>query len=197
MNNVEFNHYHNLKLCDSHWHLSMPHALQDTVRTFREMMAYFVLDRVGLTPGPFNFVEISKNRDAWTTFFKTYRKRIFFGTDTYNTLMEGDDLTKYEAPHVRGNLVRHALEKNAEDAFDIPLGKVIPLNLEDDVLSDIYFGNHKRLHPHPRPLNRELIAEQAEILLCDLKSGKEKLWIEEEQKLETENAAVVLSHFKK
>ncbi|MBQ4087561.1 MAG: hypothetical protein IJC78_04875 [Clostridia bacterium] len=48
MNNVEFNHYHNLKLCDSHWHLSMPHALQDTVRTFREMMAYFVLDRVGL-----------------------------------------------------------------------------------------------------------------------------------------------------
>lgn len=45
-------------------------------------------------------------------------------------------------------------------------------------------------------LNRELIAQQAEILLCDLKSGKETLWTEEEQKLETENAAVVLNHFK-
>lgn len=106
-------------------------------------------------------------------------------------------LSKYEIPLCAHNYVRKALERRAEETFEhYTFGTITPLGLDDEILRNVYSENHKRLHPHPRPLNRERIAEQAEILLCDLKSGKETLWTEEEQKLETENAAVVLNHFK-
>ncbi len=181
-----------LRLCVAHCGGYLSHD-PDTLTAFMERWENVSID---LTPGANIFTDFSLNRDAWRTFFKTYSHRIFFGTDTENNPREGIDLSKYEIPLCSHNFVRKALESPAEETFEHrAYGTVIPLDLDDDILTDVYSENHKRLLPHTRPLNRELIAEQAEIILRDLKSGKEKLWTEEEQKLETENAAVVLEHF--
>ena len=181
-----------LKLCVAHCGGYLSHDIE-ALTAFMERWENVSID---LTPGPSIFVDLSQNRDAWRAFFKKYSKRVFFGTDTENMPIKGDDLSKYESPYLV-NMVRRALEKSAEESFEIRLGKIVPLDLDDDTLADIYFENHKRLHPHARPLNYYLIAAQASEFLTALKNGTEKHVDEQEHILETENAAMVLEHFLK
>ena len=48
MNNVEKNGFKNLPLCDTHFHLVFPETIDDTEKTFREIMEYFSIDRINM-----------------------------------------------------------------------------------------------------------------------------------------------------
>ena len=148
---------------------------------------------IDLTPGAINLVEMGEKPNEWRDFFKKYSKKIYFGTDTYNTYIEGD-ITKYErwtAP----SLIRRVLEYPSDAHFEQGGNSFTPLNLDDDILSDIYIENHKRLHPNSRPLDRELIAYRAKEMLSDMENGFVTYPSEERSKLEAENIRSVIKRF--
>lgn len=147
-----------------------------------------------LTPGQFNLLEFTKKPDEWKAFFKKYAHRIFFGTDTYNQFIEGSDLSKYEC-YTAPTVVRKVLEKTPEDAFDASIGRLVPLNLDNDTLSEIYFGSHVKLHPYARKLDKELIVSEAKKLVDDIVSRKVVFEEESEYLLETENLNKIIKHF--
>ena len=150
---------------------------------------------IDLTPAPNIVVDLSQNQDAWRAFFKKYQKRIFFGSDRYNTPATRNDLFKYELPLTPINLLRKALEKSPEESFEIRLGRVVPLDLDEEILSDIYFNNHQRLHPHARAINKELVLKNASELLKALKDRTIELQDESRCELEIDNLNAVIEHF--
>ena len=74
---------------------------------------------------------------------------------------------------------------------------VTPLGLDDDILKDIYYENHKRLHPTARPLDRELIAYRAKEMLDDIKARRAPYDSDERYALEESNMRKVLEYFNK
>ena len=62
-------------------------------------------------------------------------------------------------------MLRQTLEHKPKEAFQCNSGEIIPLDLPDDILQDIYYNNHARLHPHARPVNGQLILEDTQKLL--------------------------------
>ncbi len=148
-----------------------------------------------LTPGQFNLLEFTKKPDEWKAFFKKYAHRIFFGTDTYNQFVEGDDLSKYDNCWSAPTVVRKVLEKSPEEAFDAAIGHLVPLNLDDKTLSEVYFGSHEKLHPNARPLNKELILNECKSLLKAIKNREFKLKEEFEYQLETDNLEQIIKYF--
>lgn len=147
-----------------------------------------------LTPALINLSEMGEKVDEWRAFFKKYSKRIFFGTDSCNYLWDGP-MEKYEKFTAPG-IVRRVLEKPTTEEFDARDMHFVPLGLDDDTLRDIYFNNHKALHPTARPLDRELIEFNAKKMLDYIKARSVYYESEERYALEEHNMNTVLSHFR-
>ncbi len=147
-----------------------------------------------LTPGGEMFVNFNKRPEEWKEFFKKYKNRIFFGTDTYNIPISGDLET---CAWGRSNLVRRMLEKDPSESFEARnLGTLNPMGLDIEDVKDIYYNNHKNLHPSARKLNNKLIAEKALQTIEKLKNNEFILESDEEVKLEIKNLESVYNYFK-
>ena len=183
-----------LKLCLAHFYF-LGHDI-DAAANFFEKWENVSFD---LTPGKAMYIGFSEKHDEWREFFKKYSHRIYLGTDTYNGEVEGDDLSKYhEDENQRLNLVRSMLEKPYKEGYVDAAGtQLYPLELEDDILKNIYIENHKKLHPQPRPLNKNAILKEGEALLCGIKERTIPFETEEEYALEEENMKVIIDYFEK
>lgn len=181
-----------LKFCAAHcFYLS--HDIEQLTEFFEK----WENTSIDLTPGTSNFVEITKRPEEWKAFFKKYKHRIFFGSDIFNDYVDGDSLSKYEDYWTTSTLVRKALEKTENERFDTIVGPVVPLNLDDEILSDIYFDNHVRMHPEPRPIADGLVLEESKKLLAALKNREYELENESRYFLEIENLKTVIEYFSK
>jgi len=151
-----------------------------------------------LTPGQFNLVEFSKKPDEAKAFLKKYKSRIFFGTDTYNSPVQGNDLSKYDAydrPSIsRAFMVRRFFEKSPDEAFDVSADRLVPLALDDETVSEIYFGSHQKLHPHAREVDRDLLRFESKKMLEDISSGNITFAEESEYKLESDNLRTIIEY---
>ncbi len=99
-----------------------------------------------LTPGGEMFVGFSQDTEYWRDFFLTHRRRILFGTDTYN---DSQREFTYGNASGRCRLVRSFLEYSEPFAWPTltgprPDGLLYPLGLPRDVLRDIYRENALR-----------------------------------------------------
>ena len=148
-----------------------------------------------VTPGQFNLLEFSKKPEQWKEFFRKYSHRIFFGTDTYNQYAEGDDISKYDKYWSAPTVVRKFFEKTPEDAFEASIGHLVPINLEDDILKDIYFGSHQKLHPTAKPLNKELIVSESKKLSEAILNKSVPYGEENDYTLEADNLYQIIRHF--
>ena len=88
------------------------------------------------------------------------------------------------------------LEHPTEAAFDFRDDRYVPLELDSATLSEIYLGNHTRLHPTARPLDRELIAYRAREMLTDIEARRVPYENEARYTLEEENMRSVIAYFK-
>ena len=168
--------------------------LADDIDELTSFMENWENTSFDLTPGAINLEQLGQKPDEWRTFFKKYSKRIFFGTDTYNTPVAGNDITKYErwsAP----SLLRRVLEYPVDADFVQNDNHYTPLGLDGDTLSDIYIENHKRLHPHARELDLELIAYRAKEMLSCIEARLVPYDNEERYKLEEQNMRSLISRF--
>lgn len=179
-----------LKLCAAHcFYLS--HDIEQLTEFFEK----WENTSVDLTPGTSIFREFTKKPEEWKAFFKKYKNRIFFGTDIFNDFVEGDKLSKYEDYWTTATTVRKMLEKPASESFDVAVGHLVPMNLDDEIVSDIYFNNHLRLHPETRPINKEMVLKESQKLLNGLQNGEFKLDKESRYSLEAENLKTVIDYF--
>lgn len=177
-----------LKFCTAHCFF-----LGDDIDGLTEFMENWENTSFDLTPAAINFVEFSKKPDEWRTFFQKYSKRIFYGTDTYNTTLSGE-MEKYErwsAP----SLIRRMLEYPTDKTFTLRDDTFVPLGLDDATLSDIYSENHKRMHPHAKALDCELIAFRAKEMLTDVKARRIPCPSEEVYVIEEHNMQSVIKRF--
>lgn len=181
-----------LKFCAAHF-FYLSHDIEQLTEFFEK----WENTSVDLTPGTSLFLEFAKKPDEWKTFFKKYKHRIFFGTDIFNDFVEGDNLSKYEDYWTTGTIVRKMLEKTENDGFDTTVGHLIPMNLDDEILSDIYFNNHVRLHQKPRLINKELVLKESKKLLSGLQNGEFDVHEICEYSLEIENLKTIIDYFSK
>ena len=180
-----------LKLCMAHFFF-LGHDL-DTARAFFENWENTSFD---LTPGASMFRGFSDNYEKAQKFFADYSHRIFFGSDTYNSFVNGDTPEKYENACQRVTLVRECLEKSCDFPVDggSQLGIFTPLALSDEQLKNIYFENHCRLHPAPRKINRTLARAHAQKLLAQIEGGYTD-YSPEEKALEKDNLEKIIAYF--
>ena len=181
-----------LKFCAAHCFY-----LSHDIEQLTEFLEKWENTSIDLTPGTSNFLEFTKKPEEWKAFFKKYKHRIFFGTDIFNDFVEGDNPSKYEDYWTTATTVRKMLEKTENDGFDTIVGHLVPMNLDDEILSDIYFNNHLRLHPKPHPINKELVLKESQKLLNSMQNGEFKLEKESYYPLETENLKTVIDYFSK
>lgn len=181
-----------MKFCAAHF-FYLSHDIEQLTEFFEK----WENTSVDLTPGTSLFLEFAKKPEEWRKFFKKYKHRIFFGTDIFNDFVEGDSSSKYEDFWTTGTTVRKMLEKTENDGFDTVVGHLIPLNLDDEIISDIYFNNHIRLHPEIRPINHELVLKESAKILQGLQSGKFNVKEICEYSLEVENLKTVINYFSK
>ena len=137
--------------------------LSDDVEELTRFFERWENTSVDLTPAMMNLVDITHAPDIWKPFFEKYRHRIFFGSDNYL-----DTRTRnYVAQHhtCQCTMLRQTLEHKPEEAFSCNSGEIIPLDLPNDILEDIYYNNYARLHPQPRPVDGQLILEEVRTLL--------------------------------
>jgi len=71
----------------------------------------------------------------------------------------------------------------------------VPLNMSDDVLQNIYFGTHQKLHPTSRPLNKELIISESKKLLEGILNKSVPFDEESEYTLEADNLKQIIKYF--
>lgn len=110
-----------------------------------------------------NLVDITHAPEIWKPFFEKYRHRIYFGSDNYLHACYRDAIMQNHTG--QSTMLRQTLEYKPEEAFQSICGQIIPLELPDDILQDIYYNNHARLHPQPRQVDSRLVAEEAMQLL--------------------------------
>ncbi len=94
-----------------------------------------------LTPGGEMFAGFSADPAYWREFFLKNRRRIYFGTDTYN------DFSSTDQPgnsYGRMQLVRTFLETGTDFTWPTVPGTLHPFALPEDVLWDIYRNNALR-----------------------------------------------------
>ena len=114
-----------------------------------------------LTPGASMFVNFNKRLDDWRDFFCRYRKRIAYGSDTYNFRMEEGSM---HLPYTdRINYVRYFLETDREFTFND--NKLRGILLPDNVIEDIYYNNTYNRLGERRPINYAAVLEECEELL--------------------------------
>ena len=119
----------------------------DSVAELMEKYPNIYLD---LTVGAELFINFSKNTDLWRDFFLRYSKRLILGSDLYGA---GYGVNRHRA-------IRQFLE--TKEPFQLMQREdiVTPLDLPEDVLTDIYSENAKRLLGRtPKPVNRKKIYE--------------------------------------
>ncbi len=165
-----------------------PEACVKLMETYPNVM-------LDLTPGGVMFAEFSKRIDDWRLFFRKYADRIFYGTDTYNTYLceKPEDYGKNYTSH-RINLVRRALEYS-EPFEDPDYGTIIPLHLEDDVLSKIYRDNFIRLYGEPRDVSDNETADYAAELLSQYEAGMLKSGSDSRDALDIGNLRRIYGYF--
>lgn len=109
-----------------------------------------------ITPGWEMYGNFSRHPDEWRDFFRIYRRRILYGTDTY-------------APEWNGIVsgVRRFLE-TSDEFLDAELGLSLSdgdmairgIHLDTATLDDIYADNFRRFLPHaPKPVDLERAIE--------------------------------------
>lgn len=101
-----------------------------------------------LTPGGVMFAGFSLDPEYWRAFFIRNRRRIYFGTDTYND----PPLSKEPgSSYGRWKLVRTFLEAGEDFQWPTVSGVLHPFKLPEDVLRDIYRENAlRRFGAEPR-----------------------------------------------
>ncbi len=181
-----------LKLCAAH-----SFYLSNDIEQLTEFLEKWENTSIDLTPGTSIFVGFSKKSEEWKAFFKKYKHRIFFGTDICNDFVEGAELSKYESYWSVATIARKMLEKDASENFDVPAGHLVPMNLDDEILSDIYFNNYALLHPTPRHINKELVLKESRTILNEFQNREIELDSESRHSLEIENLKTVIDYFSK
>lgn len=153
-----------LKLCAAHFFF-----LSDDVEALTQFFERWENTAVDLTPAMMNLVDITHAPEIWKPFFEKYRHRIFFGSDNYLYTRGRDYIMQHHT--CQCTMLRQTLEHTPREEFLCNSGRIVPLNLPEDILRDIYYNNHARLHPQPRPVDPGLIAEDARTLLDEIISG--------------------------
>lgn len=153
-----------LKLCAAHFFF-----LSDDMEALTQFFERWENTAVDLTPAMMNLVDITHAPEIWKPFFEKYRHRIFFGSDNYLYTRGRDYIMQHHT--CQCTMLRQTLEHTPREEFLCNSGRIVPLNLPEDILRDIYYNNHARLHPQPRPVDPGLIAEDARTLLDEIISG--------------------------
>ncbi len=180
-----------LKLHLAHFYF-LGNMLEESIRVLEkwENVAF------DLTPGGSMFVGFSKRPEAWRSFFQKYADRIYYGTDTYNTLYfeDKEDYETAVVTGVRSNQVRRMLEweRPFEDDF---FGKLIPLHLDDNSLRKIYHDNCVSLLGKPKEPNKKLAALYTSQMTTMLEHGFLHTESQERDKEEIENLRQIYSYF--
>lgn len=168
----------------------------DYPKEARELMEKYPNVSLDMTPGGEMFVGFSEHHDEWVRFFTDFADRIYFGTDTYNSDC-GDNPEDYEdsgdAGH-RINFVRLALERS-EPFPDIHYGRIIPLNLPENIRRKIYHDNFVRLHGKARAVNKAICAQKAAMLAEAFEHGRIELITHGDTALEVENMKTAYEYF--
>lgn len=179
-----------LKFCAAHC-FYMSHDL-DALSYFLDTWENTSID---LTPGLSNLLNFTLTPEKSKEFFKKYASRIFFGTDIFNKSLSGP-LSKYDMWQ-SPTTVRRVLEKTPEEAFDNSIGHLVPLNLDDEILREVYIGSHEKLHPHARALDRERVVSEAKYALRALEDRKIPYENDAEYALEIANLQTIIDNFAK
>lgn len=132
-----------LKLIFAHFFFTAD-DLEKTVRIFET----YPNIRYDITPGWEMFEGFAGRRDDWIAFFDKYKSRIFFGTDT-------------TSGHWRVTIenLRRVLE--TDDRFVSFEESCHGLNLSEETLRRLYFGNFRDLLPGPpRKMNVDDLSEE-------------------------------------
>ena len=153
-----------LKLCAAHFFF-----LSDDVEELTAFFERWENTAVDLTPAMMNLVDITHAPEIWKPFFEKYRHRIIFGSDNYLYTRGRDYILQHHT--CQCTMLRQTLEHKPEEAFHCSSGEIIPLDLPEDILQDIYYNNHARLHPQPRAVNTALVREEATRLLQGMENG--------------------------
>lgn len=177
-----------LKLCAAHFFF-----LSDDVEELTRFFERWENTAVDLTPAMMNLVDITHAPEIWKPFFEKYRHRIFFGSDNYLYTRGRDYIMQHHT--CQCTMLRQALEHKAEEAFLCNSGQIIPLDLSDDILQDLYYNNHARLHPHPRPVDARLVQEETGKLLSAMESGTLPLTPGADYSVELANLRQIRNYF--
>lgn len=178
-----------LKFCAAHC-FYLGHDLEQLTEFFEK----WENTSIDLTPGQFNLIEMSKKPEEARAFFRKYADRIFFGTDTYNQFIKGDNLSRYDA-WIAPTVVRKALERQPEEVFDTSAGHYVPFGLDDEILSQIYFGSCEKLHPTARKVDGELVIAECKKFIKDIENRKFAFSEEFEYQLEVDNLNQIIRYF--
>ena len=149
-----------------------------------------------LTPGGEMFEHFTKVPEKWRDFFIKYADRLTYGTDTYN-FDAGEKLEDLDASMPAGfriNQVRTMLEKS-EPFEDRVYGRLIPLNLDREVLEKIYYKNVKRNLGDAKPVNAALASQYAAKMVGELENGVIKSGDGQKQALDMENLKFIRDYF--
>lgn len=157
-----------LKLCAAHFFF-----LSSDVEELTMFFEKWENTAVDLTPAMMNLVEITQMPEVWKPFFEKYRHRIYFGSDNYLYTKGRDYIMQHHT--CQCTMLRQTLEHTPEERFQCSSGEIVPLNLPEDLLMDICWNNHTRLHPNARPIDSALVLEEAKKLLHEIHSGILKL----------------------
>ena len=177
-----------LKLCAAHFFF-----LSDDVEELTRFFERWENTAVDLTPAMMNLVDIAHAPEIWKPFFEKYRHRIYFGSDNYLSSSGYHYIMKNHT--CQCTMLRQFLEHKPEQRFQCSSGEIIPLDLPDDILRDIYFNNHARLHPQARPVCGELILQEVQRLQQDLEKGLIPHAKESEPTLEADNLRTIQNYF--
>lgn len=184
------NKFPKLKFCAAHCFY-----LADDLEQLTMFLEKWENTSFDLTPGASSFVDFSKNHEKSKEFLKKYSHRIFFGTDTYNQKAEGINLFKYDNYWTAPSLIRNFLEKTSDQEFEFAAGPVVPVNMDDEVLENIYFKNHEKLHPTARSVNNKAVLKECERLLKNIEKGEYPFESEELKDLETDCIKQIIKYF--
>lgn len=136
-----FEKHPNVKYILAHFYFK-----SDDYDSLAELMERYPNICLDLTPGTEMFFNFSKDIELWNAFFRRYSQRIIFGSDLYGA---GYGVNRHR-------LVRCFLETEKVFVANDEGGIITPINLQDNLLADIYYNNAKRLlGGEPKQVDRQ------------------------------------------